>query len=405
MREVLIAGGGLVGASLALAVADAGWQVLLVDPSEPSYLPSRAGFDLRVSALSAGNRDFLASLGLNEEQLGHPWHGMHVEAEEAADCIDFRSAELWPSDDRAGATPLGSLAENGRLVTGLWALMRAHSKIEVRVGAGIETIGDGSVQIGEESLTPQLLVGADGAQSAVRRLTGGRTWSLAPGQRALVTVVSSKPGRGFKPAAPQSDAPGPSEIAWQRFLPTGPLAFLPLGERDGRLLHSIVWSCPEEMAASLLAGDEAAFVQRLGMAADGAFDELQVMDERVSFPLAQRLATGYLPRARVVLVGDAAHVVHPLAGQGANMGLRDARLLADTLSTARCARCDAGDSGFLRDFERRAAADNLTMALGIAGQQSLWNAGGALAWLRKRGLAVLRDAGVPRAAVLRTAAR
>ena len=389
MSEIAISGGGVVGASLALALARDGWQVELVERGAPTYTPSTSGFDLRVSALSAGSRSFLMDLGVDAADLGHPWHQLFAEAEAEQEHIHFDAADL------GGEGPLGSIAENGRLVTSLWRLLETETRIQLRVGQGLEYVG-GVARVGDSTIDADLLVGADGAQSPLRAATDVRNWELAPGQRAVVTIVASTPRR----------APLGSDAAWQRFLETGPLAFLPLGtHKDGRCLHSIVWSCPEAMARNLEQIEDDAFASRLMDASNQACENLEVMDRRVSFPLNQQLSRRYVAAQGVVLVGDAAHVVHPLAGQGANMGLRDVQLLRDVLRNARAAGCSPGDAAFLRDYERRAAVENLLLTGGIAGQQPLWNAGGTLGWLRRRGLEWLRAQQPARRVALQVAVR
>ena len=159
------------------------------------------------------------------------------------------------------------------------------------------------------------------------------------------------------------------------------------------------------MVAGLEAASETAFRERLQAACGAAFGTVERVDRRVSFPLAQRFAAAHVPMSGVVLVGDAAHVVHPLAGQGANMGLRDVATLVEVLHIARCAGCAPDDRGFLREYERRRAADNLVMLAGIAAMPGLWTTGGVMRWLRGAGLAWLRGSDATRRRLTAAATR
>jgi 2-octaprenylphenol hydroxylase len=212
-----------------------------------------------------------------------------------------------------------------------------------------------------------LLIGADGAQSRTRELLGIETAGHAYSQDALVAHV-----RTAKPHA---------ATAWQRFLPTGPLAFLPLP--DGR--SSIVWSTARGEAARLRSLDAAAFGEELTRASGGALGECELTTPVVSFPLKLQYAIDYV-RLRAVLLGDAAHVVHPLAGQGLNMGLLDCASLADVLAVT-------GNGGFLgeqkllRRYERWRRSENLLTAAVTDGLERVFASGNpALSRLRVLGL-------------------
>jgi ubiquinone biosynthesis UbiH/UbiF/VisC/COQ6 family hydroxylase len=191
-------------------------------------------------------------------------------------------------------------------------------------------------------LRARLVVAADGADSQLRGLAGIDTLGWAYAQRAIVCHVHTQlPHRA---------------TAWQRFLASGPLAFLPLA--DGRC--SIVWSAEEPLALELLALDDAAFLERLGAASEHVLGELLQTTSRVSFPLRLLHAQDYA-RPGLVLVGDAAHVVHPLAGQGVNLGFADVQQLASTLAAARGAGRDWSGLRVLQSYARARKAANLEM--------------------------------------------
>ena len=213
-----------------------------------------------------------------------------------------------------------------------------------------------------------LLVGADGRNSAVRDHAGIHAQVSDYGQQALVAVVATE-----RPHA---------ETAWQRFLPTGPLAFLPLF--DGRC--SIVWSATSAEAQRLLQLEDAAFCAALGEAFGFRLGKVLDCGERVLFPLLRQSAQHYV-RPRIALVGDAAHVIHPLAGQGVNLGLKDARELADTLLAASAQGRDVGAFGVLRRYERARKGDNLLMMrLMDAFKQLFGTPAAPLRWARNAGL-------------------
>ncbi len=200
------------------------------------------------------------------------------------------------------------------------------------------------------SLAARLVIAADGAESALRGLAGIAVRERGYAQRAIVAHVAT-------------DRPHES-TAWQRFLPDATLAFLPLG--DGR--SSIVWSAPEHDVDRLLALDDAAFCRELGVAFDFRLGNVTATTRRAAIPLRLLLAERYIA-PRLALVGDAAHVVHPLAGQGVNLGLRDAAELADALSAARDGKRDIAAESVLRRYERRRRSDDSLSAYAFDGIQ------------------------------------
>ncbi len=229
-----------------------------------------------------------------------------------------------------------------------------------------------------------LLAAADGSDSAVRKLLDLPAAGHGYGQTALVTHVTS--------ALPHADT------AWQRFLPGGPLAFLPLV--DGR--SSVVWSLPAEEAERLLAAPDAALVEALQTASAGVLGTLSAVAARGGFPLRALHALKYC-RPRVALVGDAAHTVHPLAGQGMNLGLLDAACLAAEIEAALEAGEDPGDLKTLRRYERERKGDNLRMLLALDGLNRLFRLPAWAAPLRAAGLGAANASGVAKRALMRHA--
>jgi 2-octaprenylphenol hydroxylase len=301
---------------------------------------------LRVYALSRASQHLLERVGAWTRVLGTracPYRHMHVwEGAEpfAPGALDFDAAEIGEPD-------LGHIVEDSLLRMVLADVLAVAPGGEIGVGAALESIDVGArgvtVRLGNGgSVSGALLVAADGSDSAVRRLLDLPVTSLRYGQTAVVAHVATQ--------APHRST------AWQRFLPGGPLAFLPLV--DGR--SSIVWSLPTADAERLLAATDADFLAELQTASAGVLGALTACSARAGFALQALHALRYTT-ARAALVGDAAHTVHPLAGQGMNLGLLDAAALAAVIEDAVLAGEDPGDARVLRRYERERKGDNLKM--------------------------------------------
>jgi 2-octaprenyl-3-methyl-6-methoxy-1,4-benzoquinol hydroxylase/2-octaprenylphenol hydroxylase len=317
--DVAIVGGGMVGAAAALSLARAGFATALLEAREPAPWRVDDEVDLRVVGLAPSSIALLEELGvwpsIRDARSG-PYSHMHVWDAENGAAIDFDAAD----EDRQ---LLGYIVENNLVQWTLWQALEAggvRRLCPARVG-GIEQRED-RVQLelaDGEPICARLIVAADGAGSPLRDMVGIATRGRDYGQRAIVAHVRTERAH--------------QGTAWQRFLPTGPLALLPLA--DGR--SSLVWSLPEDRARQVLAMDDAAFLSELGVASDFRLGPILATTPRAAFPLKLQLAERYQSE-RFVLLGDAAHAVHPLAGQGVNLGLRDVVELRDTLVAAR----DAG---------------------------------------------------------------
>jgi 2-octaprenylphenol hydroxylase len=251
--------------------------------------------------------------------------------------------------------------------------------VTLRTGASAAalTAGETGVRLTLEDgtdLEAALVIGADGGRSRVRALAGIEAETTDTDQIAVVTAVATERPHGG--------------TAWQRFLSTGPLAFLPLPDApDGRHRCSVVWSLDRARAEAVQALDDAAFVRELERAFEGRLGAITGVDRRVSFPLLQVHARRYRAPG-VVLVGDAAHVVHPLAGQGVNLGLRDVALLVRELErTAPGAGRGLLDVELLARYERDRRGDNALMLASLLGLKRLFGAEDlAVRWLRNAGL-------------------
>ena len=346
MLDLVVVGAGVVGSATALAAARDGLRVALVEAHEPpAWAPLDA--DLRVYAFAPDNAALLDDLGAwaaIRAARAHPYRRMRVWDAAGGGELDFDA-------DALGRAHLGHIVEHSLLVDRLWAACGREASLRrvfpARL-ASLEQDPDSATAVLEDGqrLRAKLVVGADGAASRVRAAVGLDTEAHDYGQRGLVAYV----GTGL----------AHQDTAWQRFLPTGPLAFLPCA--DGR--SSIVWTLPEAEAQRLLAVDEASFRRELTRAFDARLGEVTSVSARAAFPLRRQLAKGYVS-GRVLLVGDAAHAVHPLAGQGVNLGLRDVAALRALWRRAAAAQSDFASPHRLARWQRTRRSENAVAAYGF----------------------------------------
>ena len=339
--DIAIAGGGMIGAACALALAKKGFEVVLIEAREPVPWHPEDREDLRVIALAPSSAKLLDELGVCNtvrDARVSPYSRMHVWDAESGAELKFDAM----SDGRA---ELGWIIENKLLLWTMWQALDAAGvrrvcpnevrDFEVRTDRVSLDLDD------REPLFARLLVIADGAKSVLRDKAGIAVRGRDYGQRAVVAHVVTERSH--------------EATAWQRFLPEGPIALLPL--RDGR--SSIVWTLSETEAQRVLSLDDQAFSEAVGFATDFRLGRIIETTPRASFPLRLQLANSYAIE-RCVLLGDAAHAVHPLAGQGANLGLRDVDELVSVLSEAREANRDFAAMHVLQRYaRRRRSADTL----------------------------------------------
>lgn len=375
-HEVVVVGGGMVGAAAVLALRRAGVDCALVDPA-PVPQWSNDEVDLRVSAISPASEQLLRALEVWPAIAAarvSPYTRMHVWERHDAEALDFDCGEF-------AELRLGHIVENSLLVAELRRAI-GDDGIYSESLAGFDHANDAlwlRLSNGHEMRT-RLLVGADGVNSRVRELAGIEMRGGDYRQRGLVCHIGLEKSH--------------EQTAWQRFLPGGPLALLPLA--DGRC--SIVWSLPGDEARRLEQLEEGAFSNELMQAFGSRLGRLSVDSARASFPLSRRHALAYTA-GRIALIGDAAHVVHPLAGQGGNLGLLDAAELAAQVGGAQQRGIDPGHPAILRRYERRRRADNLAMLAVTDGLERLFSSRSAWAEGARRigmgwvnGLAPIRNA-------------
>ena len=352
--DVIIVGGGLVGASLALALKPAGLSVAVIEQRPPQPVPDDGSWDSRVYAISPGSAAFLESCGA--------WQGVPQDrvtrVESMQVCGDDVRSRLDFSAYDAGLRELAFIAENRLLHHALWQCLRRAEHVRVFCPAhcaAVEWNDHGAQLVLEDgtALAAKLTVGADGADSWLRTQAGIGTRPRDYGQLGVVANFAAEHAhRG---------------VAHQWFRRDGILALLPLPDRR----VSMVWSTPEPHGRELLALAPAALAERVETASGSALGRLELITPPAVFLLrVQRVES--IVKSRIALVGDAAHNVHPLAGQGVNLGFRDARELAAVL-LERGAQGDCGDYALLRRYERARKEDIAALQLTTDALQKLFH--------------------------------
>ncbi len=349
--DVIVNGGGMVGATLALLLAHNGKKVAVIEAMKQKPFATEDDYDLRVSAISRASQHALEKAGVWGSILAmraSPYEVMDVWDAEGDGKVRFDAAEL-------GEPNLGHIIENKVIQLALTQAMENEPAIQLYLPHSLNTFEMtddaiiASLENGEQ-IVAQLLVGADGANSKVRSLAEIDIEFDDYAQSGLVAVVKTE-----KPH---------EETAWQRFQPSGPLAFLPLS--DGSC--SIVWTLPSDRADYYLSRNKNDFKIALAEALDHKLGKITKVGKRAAFPLRGSQASAYV-KERIALVGDAAHTIHPLAGQGVNLGLKDAVELASQLSNV---QGDLGGIKPLRRYERARRGDNVITMRAMEGFRLLF---------------------------------
>ncbi|CAI0923774.1 2-octaprenyl-3-methyl-6-methoxy-1,4-benzoquinol hydroxylase [Serratia entomophila] len=343
--DAVVVGGGMVGAAAALGLAQAGWSVALLEHQAPQAFEAQSPPDLRISAIGCTSVGLLKQLGAWQAVL-------------AMRCAPYRRLETWEWEssrvafDAAslGLPELGFMVENRILQLALWQRLEQCHNLALccparlqslqRVGEHWQLTLDGA-----ETLEARLVVGADGAQSQVRNLAGIGTNGWQYRQSCMLITVET--------GEPQQD------VTWQRFFPSGPRAFLPLYDRWA----SLVWYDSPQRIRQLQAMPPAQLEREIAAAFPARLGRVKV-HAAGSFPLARRHAQRYVLPG-LALVGDAAHTINPLAGQGVNLGYRDVDALLNLLSEAREQGEDWSSESVLMRYQRRRRTDNLLMQSGM----------------------------------------
>ena len=375
--DILVVGGGMVGSALALGLSRQGWQVGLIEgapaaslmaPAEPAS--SVDDFEPRVSAISLASQRLLEELGAWPKVQASRHCGyreMTVWDGDGTGRIHFDAAELH-------ARSLGTIVENRNIVRALFESL-SDSSVQLLDGVRVKAWSRGQgVELEDgRCLAARLVVGADGALSRLRQWSGLATREWDYDQQAIVCTVRTSQNHRY--------------TAWQRFSPTGPLAFLPLlNEAGDEHFCSIVWSQDTLEARRLMALETESFRKELEAAIERELGEVLAVSRRFAFPLRQRHAKDYIADG-LALVGDAAHTIHPLAGQGANLGYGDVRALLEELERARELGLAPDDASVLARYQRRRKGENLAMMAAMEGFKQLFARDELpVRWLRNTGM-------------------
>ena len=364
--DVIVTGGGIVGASAALCLARGGQRVLVVDSKVPERTACRDGFDVRTVALSPGSISLLRSLGALEDVRRAPINRIVVWESEGTATIDFDANEI-------GAETLAEVVESNALVERLWTILT--DRVALRAPSAVDAVEHFrdrvELVIDKNVVSAACLVVAEGRRSATLQRLGIAVRDYESKSRAIGTVVSThRPHKG---------------CALQHF-GDGILALLPLPE-ERRI--SVVWSLPAERHAQVMALDGGGFAAALMHASESVLGEIREVEERVSFPIGQSLVSDFNPMPRIVVIGDAARTIHPLAGQGVNLGLEDVRGIEAVVGHL---NGDLGASGVWRQFAiKRRARGRMMLGLMDFFDRTYGASGPYGRWVRNLGIRTLNN--------------
>lgn len=345
--EALIVGGGLVGLTLGSALAGAGLPVAIVDRADPATIVAPE-FDGRATAIANGSARVLQGIGLWEAVAPHasPIKDIRVSDGESLLFLHYDHREV-------GDEPLGHIIENRHLRLAMYDHVRSLDTLELLAPLEIGEITRTSSGVVAEladgrRIKARLLLACDGRNSRLREAAGIGVTRWRYKQTSIVCAVFH-------------DRPH-NHVAHERFLPGGPFAILPMNNVEGRHRSAIVWTDHDDVVPAMMALDEAAFVAELAPRFGDILGTLEMAGPRWSHPLGLSHAQRYIDQ-RMALVGDAAHAIHPIAGQGLNMGIRDIAALAEVVIDARRLGRDIGTPDILADYERWRRFDNLVLAV------------------------------------------
>ena len=359
--DVAVVGAGLVGAAAALTLGRSGFRIALIDQRRPLRATGRLGFDIRSVALSQSSLDLIGV-----EIAASPIDQMCVWEEHGGGRLQF-------SAEDAGVDALAWMVESSRACVALCDQCDGLPNVDWIEGIVSRVVSADvavTLELENRSISARLLVAADGAESKVRELAGADLVDRGGGDAAVATVVRAEhPHR---------------RVAYQRFSATGPLAFLPLADP---LCCAVIWSVERDTADELAALDDTAFAAALEVASEYGLGRIADVDRRFTLPLPQRVVRDFNPVPRILLVGDAAHTLHPLAGQGVNLGLEDVAGIAEE---AQRDPGDLGRPGRWRGFAlRRRARAEVMIALMRGLRDGYAYSGPVGRWIRNSGVRLI----------------
>jgi len=373
--DVLVAGGGMAGMTMGLALAKGGLSVAVVERQPPSTMRD-ATFDGRTSAIAYGSANVFEGVGVWPRLVDRAQPIQDVRVADGTLMDGPSSLFLHYDHSEIGDHPLGYILENRYIRDALLAEADVAPTFELIAPAAVAEVaresGSATVHLTDgRSVSARLVIGADGRNSPLRESAGIRVTKFDYPQTAIVcTVAHARPHNG---------------VAVELFLPSGPFAMLPMtGQRS-----NVVWTEQKDLAQQMFALDDDAFLDELQRRFGDWLGDIEIEGPRFGFPLGLMHADRYTDR-RLALIGDAAHVSHPIAGQGFNMGLRDVAALAESLVDAHRLGLDIGGGPVLARYERWRRFDNVLMATAMDGLNRLFsNDIGPLRLVRDLGLAAV----------------
>ena len=370
--DAIIFGGGLVGLALAAALDSSSVSAIVVDPADPD-LRKDAAFDGRTSAVSSSSMRMLETIGV----AGHfPEQGCPIRTIAVADGLEPGGLHFEPDDDEA----LGWMHENRHLRAALRTRAEAGPNIWMLWKSRVSSVerGDHQVVVGLEDgrkLCAPLLIAADGRNSRTREAAGINIARWKYDHQAIVSVI-----RHERPH---------DNIAYEIFYPTGPFALLPMTDDSDGHRSAIVWSVPKDDAAGWLSLDERDFAAEAEAAMGGFLGKVEMLAQRSSYPLGFHHAAEITAK-RLALVGDSAHSIHPIAGQGLNLGFRDAAALTEVLVEGARLGLDLGDKQLLDRYRRWRSLDALSVAFATDSLTRIYGVPGKTASkIRRFGMALI----------------
>lgn len=370
--DVIIFGGGLVGLALASALDSSGLSAIVVDPADPAPR-GEASFDGRTSAVSSSSMRMLETIGV-AGHLAEP--GCPIWRIAVADGLKPGGLHFDPDDSE----PLGFMHENRHLRSALHARAEAGKNVWILWKSRVTGVdrGDHGVVVSLEDgrkLSAPLLIAADGRNSATREAAGIRIARWKYDHQAIVSVI-------------RHDRPH-EHVAYEIFYPTGPFALLPMNDDSGGHRSAIVWSVQQDDATGWLSLSDEDFAAEAEAAMGGFLGKVKLLAPRSSFPLGFH-HTAQITDKRLALVGDAAHAIHPIAGQGLNLGFRDAAALAEVLVEGARLGLDLGDQQLLTRYQRWRSLDALSVAFATDSLTRIYGVPGeAASAIRRFGMALV----------------